>query len=260
MRTIFFNAFDEKVRELFNEDKEKYLVLSWIIFKTNYQGEYSGLKNRECYFSFSVLEKELNIDVTKLKRIVKALESKGFIEWECKSKSRYKPSILCLKSEPVNEPVNEPVSEPVNEPVKPSNTNVLNGVSEPVSELVDEPVSEPSSKNISKNKSNNNNKKEKGYDEIINNYTRDTELKCTILEFIKMRKAIKKPMTDRALKLLLKNLDKLSEDDNSKIDILNQSILNSWQGVFPIKNYNEIKQESNKQKEVRRYPSIDFNY
>ncbi|MGH4125139.1 MAG: Lin1244/Lin1753 domain-containing protein [Clostridium sp.] len=54
-------------------------------------------------------------------------------------------------------------------------------------------------------------------------------------EFKKMRKLIKKPMTDRAVSLTLANLNKLSTNENEQILILNQSIANSWQGVFPLK-------------------------
>jgi hypothetical protein len=59
-------------------------------------------------------------------------------------------------------------------------------------------------------------------------------------DFKDFRKKIKKPMTDRAVELLLKELDKLASDDETKIAIINQSIVNSWQGVFP------LKQEQNK--------------
>ena len=66
----------------------------------------------------------------------------------------------------------------------------------------------------------------------------------TMNEFKKMRKLIKKPMTDRAVKLIIANLDNLTSNGNEKILILNQSIANSWQGVFPLK---EDKNGSTKQ-------------
>ena len=73
-------------------------------------------------------------------------------------------------------------------------------------------------------------------DEVINAYTSNEELKATLIEFVKFRKSIKRVMTTRALELLLKKLDKLSNDDNTKIEILNESIMNGWNGVFPLKN------------------------
>lgn len=54
-------------------------------------------------------------------------------------------------------------------------------------------------------------------------------------EFLAMRKAIKKPPTDKAIALLIRDLDKLRSDGHSPTDVLEQSIKNNWQGVFSIK-------------------------
>ena len=72
-------------------------------------------------------------------------------------------------------------------------------------------------------------------DKIIGEYTTNSELKQTIFDFIEMRNKIKKPMTDKAISLLLKKLSELATTDEEKILILEQSIANSWQGVFPLK-------------------------
>lgn len=81
-------------------------------------------------------------------------------------------------------------------------------------------------------------KKKSEFDLIIENYTDDLQLRNTIYEFIKMRKAIKAPMTSNALKLMLSKLDKLTVNDiysDNKIAILEQSIMNSWKGIFELK-------------------------
>ena len=102
--------------------------------------------------------------------------------------------------------------------------------------------------NIDKNNTINNIKKEKRkteFDLLINDYTNDLQLRTTIYEFIKMRKAIKAPMTSNALKILLSKLDKLAPNDiycDTRIAILEQSIMNSWKGIF------ELKDTSNKKK------------
>lgn len=57
----------------------------------------------------------------------------------------------------------------------------------------------------------------------------------TIKEFIEMRKQIKAPMTDRALQLLLGKLVSYSKDPGEQIAILNESIENSWKGIYPQK-------------------------
>lgn len=77
--------------------------------------------------------------------------------------------------------------------------------------------------------------KSKEKENILNNYTDNETLLLAINDFIQMRKSIKKPMTDRAIELMFSKLDKLANDDDTKIAILNQSIMNSYQGVFELK-------------------------
>lgn len=98
-------------------------------------------------------------------------------------------------------------------------------------------------------KANTNNKKKEGtragYDEIINDYTDNAELRNALIEFVKMRKMIKKPLTNKALSLLLtgkKGLDGLASSDAEKIDIVNQTVMHSWQGFYPLKDDGDSKQ------------------
>ena len=78
----------------------------------------------------------------------------------------------------------------------------------------------------------------KGFDSILDDYTQNQKLRETLSDFIKMRKAKKKPMTDRALSMLLKKLDELSQNEDEKIRILEESILHTWDTVYPLKTYN----------------------
>ena len=95
-KLMFFQDFTDNVRRIFNDNIVKYNVLSWIIFNTNYSQEFQGLKARECYFSYSILEEKLNITRYKLQRIMKELINEGFIEWVSKSNSKGESSILKL--------------------------------------------------------------------------------------------------------------------------------------------------------------------
>jgi hypothetical protein len=69
-----------------------------------------------------------------------------------------------------------------------------------------------------------------------------SELEKTFFDFLDMRKKIKKPATEKAKQLLLSKLEKLApNNDDLKIQILEQSILNSWQDIYELKtdkNYN----------------------
>lgn len=90
--------------------------------------------------------------------------------------------------------------------------------------------------------------KSKSYDEQIAEYTQNEDLQNALKAFLQMRSFIKKPMTEYALKLMLKKLDEIGNTDDAKIAILNQSITNNWQGIFPLKNEytNQEKQPEKK--------------
>lgn len=73
-------------------------------------------------------------------------------------------------------------------------------------------------------------------------FPNDKLLNRAFLDYIEMRKQIKKPMTTRAVELAIKKLNELaavpfsdSMDNDLAIRILNQSVMNSWQGLFPLK-------------------------
>lgn len=76
-------------------------------------------------------------------------------------------------------------------------------------------------------------KKVKECKEII--YSDVPELNKAIIDFIEYRKGIKKPMSEHAVSLLISKLNKLSGSIPEQIEILNQSIVNGWQGIFPLK-------------------------
>lgn len=72
--------------------------------------------------------------------------------------------------------------------------------------------------------------------DVFQEYAKDdSSLLTALTQFLEMRKKIKKPMTDQAMKLLTEKLDKLASDSQSKIEILNQSILGNWSSVYPLK-------------------------
>lgn len=73
------------------------------------------------------------------------------------------------------------------------------------------------------------------FDSLIDGYTENEELREALRAYIQMRKAIKKPVTNRALELAFKKLDELARTDAEKTEVVNQSVMNSWQGLFPLK-------------------------
>ena len=73
------------------------------------------------------------------------------------------------------------------------------------------------------------------FDSLVAGYTKNADLINALLEFIKMRVSIKKIPTNRALEILFAKLDRMAATEDERIRLLEQSILNNWQDVFPLK-------------------------
>jgi len=56
-----------------------------------------------------------------------------------------------------------------------------------------------------------------------------------LLEFEKLRQRMRKPITERAFDLLLKRLAQLRQEGNDPLEVVNQSIMNNYQGFWPVK-------------------------
>lgn len=83
-------------------------------------------------------------------------------------------------------------------------------------------------------KNTNNNDNNDNNDNNVIKYSDSPELNSALVSFIEYRKNIKKPMTERAIELLQSKLNKMTPSISEQIEILNQSIMNGWQGVFPL--------------------------
>lgn len=83
--------------------------------------------------------------------------------------------------------------------------------------------------------------KKETYVSIIDDYTSSDELKMALKDFVKMRQQIK-GFTHRALKLALNKLDEIALDDYTKIDVVNQSVMNGWKSFYPLHTKQERKE------------------
>lgn len=94
------------------------------------------------------------------------------------------------------------------------------------------------------NNNTSNNTKDKG---APTRYFEDEELNNKFLEFLSMRKKIRKPVrTDRALKALLKKLHELSGGDVGLMkQIIDQSLDKEWLGLFELKTGNDSTKSIN---------------
>lgn len=91
-----------------------------------------------------------------------------------------------------------------------------------------------------------NNKKE-SVNSVISEYTENKDLQDALHDFVDMRTKARKPLTVRAMKLSLNELDKLAVDDVTKIAIVNQSIMHNWLTFYKLQNNNGPKQLTRKE-------------
>ena len=83
--------------------------------------------------------------------------------------------------------------------------------------------------------------KEKTFKSILDEYTKNKELLESLNGFVEMRKKIK-GFTIRALKLSLKKLDSLSNNDQEKIKIVDKAVMNGWKTFYELKDEEKPKE------------------
>lgn len=118
----------------------------------------------------------------------------------------------------------------------------------------------PTHPNNKENNNNNNNNKNNDIKNILDFELPEkmkTEFDLTFDKFVEMRNKTKK-ITDHAIVLIKKKLIELSiGDEKVSIEILNQSIINSWADVYPIKKENKLKNDSTR---VISNPKTKFSF
>lgn len=92
--------------------------------------------------------------------------------------------------------------------------------------------------------------KKESVNSVISEYTENKDLQDALHDFVDMRTKARKPLTIRAMKLSLNELDKLAVDDVTKIAIVNQSIVHSWLTFYKLQNNNNGGQRQLTRKEM----------
>ena len=128
--------------------------------------------------------------------------------------------------------------------------------SSPLEKKVHEGSEKSSHNNIDNNIPNNivdikeKNIKKESVNSVIAEYTESKELQDALHDFVDMRTKARKPLTVRAMKLSLNELDKLAVDDVTKIAIVNQSIMHNWLTFYKLQNNNNGGQRQLTRKEM----------
>ena len=188
------------------------------------------------------------LNISALQRARNNLIQKGYVKYQ-KGKSNsagiYEIIEFEQQSEQQDEQQDEQQNEQQNDSTANNTANTLNKQNK---------TKQNNKKEIKK-------EKETDLDKILNERVEDEELKNTFKDFMKMRKAIKKPLTTKGLELCIKNVFQLSENKDEQIMILNNSIMNNWQGIFPLKEEQkkELIQEQEKKYKASRMSEEEYH-
>lgn len=107
----------------------------------------------------------------------------------------------------------------------------------------DTSISDTSIIDINKKKERKNN----SFDAIISEYTTDEKISDLLKEWLKVRKAKRAALTDKAIQMNIAKLDKLSAESNMSVEkYLEEVICRGWAAFYPITNYKQVKPEQPK--------------
>lgn len=177
-------------------------------------GEITALCNEKgyCWATNEYFAELYGVSKKSISKWIKDLIDKKYIQSELIYKEGSK-EILHRYIRIVPYPMEEKFHTPMEEKVKDNNTYINNTY------------------NIKESKK----ETEKTFNEIIDEYTDNEELRYELREYLKTRKSKKVPMTNRALQLGLKQLDKLTDNPKVKIEIVRQTILKGWTTFYELK-------------------------
>lgn len=152
-------------------------------------------------------------------KALKNLISYGFVKLIQESKNQNTSTIISLSAYSKNKPAS-----------KSADKSALDSA---LIQQVSQQVSKPEEHNKQINK-------EQINKETIQSLTvvsERTELELLLIEFKRSRAKLKRPMTDKAMELLLKKLSEYSEPE--QIAMLEEAIEKGWQSVYPPKTENK---------------------
>lgn len=176
-------------------------------------GEITALCNQNgyCWATNKYFAELYGVSKVSISKWVKALEERGYITTELKRREGTK-EIEHRYITILNEGIKEKLNTPIKEKFKENNTSSFNTT-------------------LNKKKE----RKKNGYDELLSS-VEDESLRELYIDYIKMRKLIKAPMTDRALQMLINKVGELEPNSIERQKrLLQTAIMNNWKSVYPLK-------------------------
>ncbi len=203
-------------------------------------GEITALCSEKgyCWASNQYFAELYGVSVLSIKRWVNSLVTKGYV-------------YRTLTYKPNSKEVDKRILS-IDGGIKIDTTSVQKCYDPSIKNDTSSSIKNDTDNNTSINNTFNNTYKEKNIkketvNSVISSYTESKDLQDALHDFVEMRNKARKPLTVRAMKLSLNELDKLAVDDVTKIAIVNQSIVHSWLTFYKLQNNNGPKQLTRKE-------------
>lgn len=208
-------------------------------------GEITALCNEKgyCWSSNQYFAELYGVSVLSVKRWVSSLVNKGYVH-------------RTLTYKPNSKEVDKRILS-IDSGIKIDTTSVQKCYNPSIKNSDSSSIKNDTDNNTSINNTFNNtdiykekNIKKESVNSVIAEYTENKDLQDALHDFVDMRTKARKPLTVRAMKLSLNELDKLAVDDVTKIAIVNQSIVHTWSTFYKLQNNNNNGQRQLTRKEM----------
>lgn len=206
-------------------------------------GEITALCNEKgyCWASNQYFAELYGVSILSIKRWVNSLVTKGYV-------------YRTLTYKPNSKEVDKRILS-IDGGIKIDTTSVQKCYDPSIKNNASSSIKNDTDNNTTINNTFNNTYKEKNIKKesvqsVISEYTESKDLQDALHDFVDMRTKARKPLTVRAMKLSLNELDKLAVDDVTKIAIVNQSIMHNWLTFYKLQNNNNSGQRQLTRKEM----------
>ena len=209
-------------------------------------GEITALCNEKgyCWASNQYFAELYGVSVLSIKRWVNSLVNKGYVYRTL----TYKPNSKEVDKRILG--IDSGIKIDTTSVQKCYDPSIKNDTSSSIKNDTDNNTSINNTFNNTNNIYKEKNIKKESVNSVIAEYTENKDLQDALHGFVDMRNKARKPLTVRAMKLSLNELDKLAVDDVTKIAIVNQSIVHSWLTFYKLQNNNNGGQRQLTRKEM----------
>lgn len=189
-------------------------------------GEITALCNQSgiCWASNSYFSELYGVSTRTISRWISSLVYGGYIE----IRLQYKQGTKEVESRHIQ------LAEGIDKNVNTYGQNCHEPIDKNVNTPIDKNVAENNTSSFNNTSNKKKERKKNGYDELLSS-VEDESLRDLYYEYIKMRKLIKAPMTDRALQMLIHKVEELESDVERQKKLLQTAIMNNWKSVYPLK-------------------------